>query len=393
MAKETHLSTARPSKPLRAALLVATALALALHAPVAGAAKPSPSRAGAVARTGVAKPVARASIPSCRAARRARSASARRRARQACARRWRCRTVRVSGRRRSRCTPRSGSTGSAPRPAAPSSAGRPIPDGAQVHWNGDFSTGSWSQWDSEDDDCESRNHAVVAGLAPPGLSQASRHTVTSDSTLGQSGARCLVYNDPKSDPTRAKSHAYAGAEAWYEDWMYFPADFVPAPRTDWNWVWQLHNWPDDEGPVNIVAGVVTNSSDGGPSGGERLSLRVIGGASPRHPIDDYGTGDYDENPDVREKWLRGPDIERGRWHHVAVRVKWSRHAAGLVEYWLDGARIGAHEGPNLFYHASGGGHASPDHAGQAYYSVGYYRSRDRRPPATVYHAGTRVHRP
>jgi hypothetical protein len=32
----------------------------------------------------------------------------------------------------------------------------------------------------------------------------------------------------------------------------------------------------------------------------------------------------------------------------------------------------------------------PDHAGQAYYSVGYYRGRTVLPPATVYHAGTRV---
>jgi len=280
--------------------------------------------------------------------------------------------------------------GPGPEPPPP---GDELPSSARVHWNGDFSTGSWSQWDSADDDCRPKDHAVVTSPRPPGFAYASRHTVTVDSTLGQSGTRCLVYNDPKSTVSDGKSHAYAGAEAWYEDWMLFPSDFAPAPGTDWNWVWQLHNWPDSNGPVNLVAGVITNSSDGGPSGGERLSLRIVGGASPANPIDGYGSGNYKQNPDVRERWLRGPNIERGRWYRMVVHVRWSRHAAGRVEYWLDGRRIGAHEGPNLFYHASGGGHASPDHAGQAYYSVGYYRSRDKRPPATVYHAGTRVHRP
>ena len=269
----------------------------------------------------------------------------------------------------------------------------PVPPTSRLHWNGDFSTGSWSQWDSADDDCRPQDHSVVTSPKPPGFAYASRHTVTVDSTLGQSGTRCLVYNDPKSDPTRGKSHAYAGAEAWYEDWMYFPADFDPAPSTDWNWVWQLHNWPDSEGPVNLVAGVITNSSDGGPSGGERLSLRVIGGASEANPIDSYGTGNYRNNPDVKEKWLRGPNIQRGHWYRMVVHVKWSRHATGLTEYWLDDQLVGAHVGPNLFYHASGGGYANPDHAGQAYYSVGYYRSRASLPAETVYHAGTKVHKP
>ena len=269
----------------------------------------------------------------------------------------------------------------------------PISPTARMHWNGDFSTNSWSQWDSADDDCRPQDHSVVTSPTPPGMSVASRHTVTVDSTLGQSGTRCLVYNDPKSTPSSGKSNAYAGAESWYEDWMYFPADFDPAPNTDWNWVWQLHNWPDSEGPVNLVAGVITNSSDGGPSGGQRLSLRVIGGASPANPIDSYGTGNYRQNPDVVEKWLRGPNIQRGHWYRMVVHVKWSRQATGLVEYWLDNQLVGAHAGPNLFYHAAGGGYANPDHAGQAYYSVGYYRSRTSLPAETVYHAGTKVLKP
>lgn len=190
---------------------------------------------------------------------------------------------------------------------------------------------------------------------------------------GQSGQRTLVQNWPHDTPSANKSRGYQGSEAWYRTRLYFPVDFDPAPGA-WNWLIEWHNWPDHACCANIAFTVVTDATDGGPSGGERLSVRVLGGGDASHPVDNLNIGDS-APATFRRDWYPGPNIQRGHWYDILVHAKWDYTAAGLVEYWLDGVKTITYNGPTLFWYADNnpnfaGASAGP---GQSYWMQGYYR--------------------
>src|SRR5205085_3657019 len=130
------------------------------------------------------------------------------------------------------------------------------------------------------------------------------------------------------------------------------------------------------GDANLALMVATDSSDGGPRGHERLSVRILGGGSPAHPIDPFGSDNFLHDPAVRQHWFRGPSLHRGRWYDFVWHVHWDWRAnrdggRGFAEYWLNGRKSGSYHGPTLFYYADNGtGHGGP---GQAYLQHGYYR--------------------
>ncbi len=123
-------------------------------------------------------------------------------------------------------------------------------------WNGDLSTGNWSQYDSRPDNhpdgrprtSRSSTARPRRALRMPGRSPSARAPIASS----EAGTRALTTLWPNdSNPAAAKSRAYEGADSWYRDAFYLPASFCPAPGTDWNWLWEMHNYPDGPGDANL----------------------------------------------------------------------------------------------------------------------------------------------
>jgi hypothetical protein len=216
---------------------------------------------------------------------------------------------------------------------------------------------------------------------------------------GEAGERALLTLWPNNVPSSGKTRAYQGAESWYRDRVYFPTEFQASRNTDWNWLYELHNYPDGSADANLALSVVMDTSDlpgsqGGTTNGERLSTRILGGGSPTNPIDPYKSSNVLSNPDAKAHWFVGPAIQRGHWYDLVWHVKWdwrspANGGAGLAEYWIDGAKIGSYSGPTLFYYSSQSG------PGQAYLQSGYYRPNDTtagysQPTAKVYHGATMI---
>jgi hypothetical protein len=319
----------------------------------------------------------------------------------------------------------------------------PVPNPS---WRGDFSTGDWSQYD----DCRSHHMDGVyatyytvsrasaaspfgafscsgsgarpnqeTGPTPSGFAYAGKFTVDSSSTTGAAGQRTLDTLWPQDSPSTGKTKAYQGATTWYRDDQYFPADFRPVADSDWNWTYEVHNWPDNFGDADLSCGVDTTTSvlpgpftDGGGNG-ERLSCRVLGGGSPTNPIDartstgarKYGSGNWYTNPDVR--WtdpIGVRQIQRGHWYDLTFKIKWSwqqdarsgctdpSSATGCFEWWVDGTKVASWSGPTLLYYADNNTDLSGSTAGagQGYLDHGYYRSTSATWRASVYHGATMI---
>jgi hypothetical protein len=193
--------------------------------------------------------------------------------------------------------------------------------------------------------------------------------------------------------------------------VYFPESFHATSDTDWNWVYELHQFPEPAGAANLALSVVMNAADL-PAGHEharnqaRPSTRILGGGSPQHPIDLtdassgplYTSATCMNNPDVRRHWIVGPRLRRERWYDFVWHVPWDWRSntaggQGLVERFLDGHELGSYRGSTLFFYANNGtGAAGP---GQAYLQHGYYRPTDSvagyaQPTISVYHAATMI---
>ncbi len=250
--------------------------------------------------------------------------------------------------------------------------------------------------------CNGSLPALVHDIGPPpGFAYAARYTVRSRdrSYTGEDGERTLDTVDPTEHGAgaRGSTRAYQGADSWYRDDIYFPPGFQPTRHNDWNWLYELHNYPDGSGDANLALMVVTDNSDAGPGGHARLSVRVIGGGSPKRPIDPYGSSDFLRNRDVRQHWFRGPSVRTGHWYDLVWHIHWDWRGRaggkGLAEYWIDGRKLGVYRGPNLFYYADNGtGHGGP---GQAYLQHGYYRPVNAeagysQPTVVVYQAATMI---
>jgi hypothetical protein len=287
-------------------------------------------------------------------------------------------------------------TSTAPTSTAPTSTAPPT----GPSWNGDFSTGNWSQYSGSPayhPDGNPADYAIVNSPTPLGFAHAFQATLESGTgsvVAGQAGERTLLTLWPSSDDgVSGHTRAYQGADTWYRDEIYFPTGFVPSQDTTWNWLYELHNFPDGPCCANLALSVVTDGSDGGPSGGERLSVRIMGGGSPANPIDSGSQTAY-SNPDAVISWIEGPQLQTGRWYDLVWHVHWdwrptSLGGQGRAEYWIDGAEIGSYTGPTLFYYRALNG------PGQAYLQDGYYRPDDTaagyaQPTVSVYHGATMI---
>ena len=284
-------------------------------------------------------------------------------------------------------------------------------------WNGDFSTGNFMQYDSFVDhnvDGNPSDFMLVHDPAPSGFSTAFEARLQAGSSSiksGQPGERALTTLWPDGgDGSSGKSRAYAGADTWYRDEVYFPAGFEASRNTDFNWVYELHNYPDDEGDSMLSCGVDTSTgpagpySDGGGSGPgaspQRFSCRIFGGGSPAHPFDDYGSTNWSQNPAVSWEYMIGlHTIPTGQWLDMVWHIHWDCQSAasggtGMMQWWINGNLVGTYNGPTLLYLSNAPGTRGGG-CNQAYLQTGYYRPDDAeagyaQPAESVYHAATMI---
>jgi hypothetical protein len=239
-------------------------------------------------------------------------------------------------------------------------------------WRGGFETGDFSQWKQLDGNLEdkSRYFGLVTNPVAEGR-YAFRSTVDAGAVgKGESGQRAMLLLFPSNNASQNATGAYEGGERWYRTQMYFPADFKAAPNNTWNWVLQWHNWPDGPCCSNISVSVDTTK------GGEKLSLRVMGGGDQAHPVENNDII-TERNPAGTLEWFVGdPALQREHWYDSVVHIKWSADPSkGLAEWWLDGKKIMSKTLPTLYWYADNNKNtpgATPG-PGQAYYMEGYYR--------------------
>ena len=263
---------------------------------------------------------------------------------------------------------------------------------------GDFSVPGFSGWDALDGNTDSaaaraRYFRIVRGRGRVPVGRSYFQALVDGAARGgdQPGQRTQVYLSPERDPLRNKTAAYEGSDQWYHSAFAFPRDFRPSPRTEWNWVVQWHNWPDDPCCPNLAMTVDTSRR-----GTERLSLRVMGGGGPGQGVDTERHAASLRS--VRVRWFVGDRrLRRAHWYDSLVHVRWSyRPRHGLVEWWLDGRLVMSARMPTLFWYADNDSEAdgATPGPGQAYWMLGYYRPlrsgrRTDGTTARVFHNGAR----
>lgn len=366
--------------------------------------------------------------------------------------RYRCRrrVVRVRGSKRhvtpAPTTTTTATTTTTQAPAPPTTTTTPGPSPTPA-WNGDISTGDWGQYS----DCQSRHvdgvwptyYTIVrasaslplgptgcssdygsgtapnteTGPVPPGFSYAGKFTVGPDAVVpGEAGQRTLDTLWPSETPSDGPTQAYQGASSWYRDETYFPPGFQPIPDSDFNWTFEIHNWPDGFGDAMVSCGLDTTVAPGlGPYtdgvGGPatRYSCRVLGGGSPANPIDArtvngdrlYTSRSWYKNPDVKWTYLAGVrSLRTAHWYDMVFHVRWSwqqdsrngctdpTSTTGCFEWWVDGRKVATWSGPTLLYYSDDNSDAAGSTAGpgQGYLDTGYYRSGAGTTTESVYHA-------
>jgi hypothetical protein len=280
------------------------------------------------------------------------------------------------------------------------------------------------------------DYAVVTSPHPSGWTYAARYTVGPESSVsGQPGQRTLdtlwatdpgtCWPGPCADGpstwSLGKSRGYQGSMMWYRDQLYLPSNFQPLANSDWNTVFELHNYPDNNSAgngvadANVICDITTTTGaygpwDDGATSGARYSCRVAGGGSPSSPIDSYSSSTWPNNPAVKWAYFVGLNpVPLGQWIDSVWYVKWSwqqdskdgctdsTSVTGCMEWWVNGTKVASWSGPTLYYYANDGwSHAGP---GQAYLQHGYYRNSSGTTTAgnaasstasttQVYHGGT-----
>jgi hypothetical protein len=319
---------------------------------------------------------------------------------------------------------------------------------SQLFWNGDFSTGDWGQYD----DCRSLHmdgvwptyYTIVksvdslalgpigcsstksnptppnveVGPVLPGFKYAGKYTVGPGSVVsGEAAQRTLDTLWPNGSPSTAKTKAYQGMNVWYRDAVYFPSNFVPIANNDFNWTYEIHNWPDGYGDAMLSCGVDTTTSVGvsptsdGVGTGTRFSCRMLGGGSPSNPIDArnsagsklYTSANWATNPDVKYTYVAGiKALGLAQWYDMTFHIKWSwqqdgknactdsTSVSGCFEWWINGTKVTSWSGPTLLYYGDNNSDDTVITAGpgQGYMDHGYYRSGSGTNTTSVYHAAT-----
>lgn len=158
------------------------------------------------------------------------------------------------------------------------------------------------------------------------------HTEPGDNNVNGSGSgeRCdLRLGNVESD-------AQEGREWWFAHSVLFPHDFVDQPPSvkGGMWYWgAVMDWHDDvdsggsQGPVQLMMFPRTQPDTNWPTG---LNLEVYGGAPRATP----------------RRYPMGP-ITLNQWYDFVYHIRWSS-INGFVDCWLNGKRVAADKGPNLY---------------------------------------------
>jgi Polysaccharide lyase len=196
---------------------------------------------------------------------------------------------------------------------------------------------------------------------------------------GQS-EKCELWLESHQDGAHALRGAVfgqEGSETWDTYLLCIPNAFVASPG-EWNWFLQWHN---DSGYYRFSV----------PGGWEEVNvaigLRHRAGRIDRWFLRTYGGADTAPGHGTTRYEMRGPALSRNRWITFVQHVVWSPDpTVGLVEWWVDGRRVGSRHTPTLYRRQDGS-------ASYVNYQLGYYRFS---PPslglrdATVYLKGVRI---
>jgi hypothetical protein len=248
--------------------------------------------------------------------------------------------------------------------------GKGHPSQPRALWSGNYESGDFSQWEQLDGSVGGDDFRLVKRPVTQGR-YAFRSRVDSGSVVpGEAGQRSMVLLFPENVPSENVTGAYEGSERWYRNYIYFPRHFRPSPDTAWNWLVQWHNWPN--GPCCSNLALTVDTTDGG----ERLSLRVMGGGDAQHPVENNDII-TEENPAGHLDMFVGDQrLRRGHWYESVTHVNWSADPGkGAVQWWLDGRRIVSKRMSTLYWYDDNNPNfagATPG-PGQAYYMEGYYR--------------------
>ncbi len=271
-------------------------------------------------------------------------------------------------------------------PVATSAANRP-PSGGRSHtsssgliWSADFGSVGFDAWDALDGNTSTPalQHRYFSLVPDPAGGPGSVFKATVDQNAvdnGEDGQRALLELWPDSE-RRSNSLAVGmqGRERWFHARVYFPKDFVPAKKSDWNWVIEWHDWPNGPCCENLALTVDTDPARGR---GQRLVLRSEGGGTPRYPVDLYSPAYPARNRTTHDDHIVGDrHLRRGHWYDVLLHVVWDyRPRYGLVQWWLDGKLVTSRHTSTLYYYRDSNSDIAGDQPGpgRTYLEVGYYR--------------------
>jgi hypothetical protein len=252
-------------------------------------------------------------------------------------------------------------------------------DAPRPLWSDGFESGGFGVWDALDGNTSTaelrRRYFSVSPDPAGGRGHAFKATVDGAARGGnEAGQRSLLELFPRVAPrSKAVTGAVQGQERWYHARVYFPRGFVPAKKSDWNWVIEWHTWPDGPCCENLELTVDTDPSRGS---GERFVLRSEGGGTPSYPVERYPAYPA-RNPTTHDDHFVGdPHLKRNHWYVVLLHVIWDyRPRHGLVEWWLDGRRVISRRTSTLYWYndANSDQDGQQPGPGQAYLMAGYYR--------------------
>jgi hypothetical protein len=183
-----------------------------------------------------------------------------------------------------------------------------VPAQAEILWQGGFETGDFSEWDAMQ--VLPGRATIVADPVRSGGYAARFELRAGDNPLPCAcGERTELVERSNELPGTVSSWAWS---------VYFPAEFAVRPGgrvvfTQW------HDY--DAGYAPHPAPVVVRVLNVG--GQDRFSLGVRGGPIAR--------------PVARDWTLK--TIERGRWHDLAVRIRWAPDGRGYIELMIDGSWV------------------------------------------------------
>jgi hypothetical protein len=177
-------------------------------------------------------------------------------------------------------------------------------------WKGDFATGNLAQY-SQDVQCAAADRATVITAPVRGGRFAVRfHVEPGDVVFTEGSDRCELYT------LRPETLGTEGREQWWAWSTFFPSDFHPTPRSNWNVVQQFHSTK----PFGANTMVTVNTIGRRPM----LQFSVFG-------------GDPSKPHKLRQNVA---PLVRNRWYDFVFHVRWSSDPTrAFVQLWINGKLV------------------------------------------------------